>query len=458
MDHRIPKIGTAISIILAIGAMITFLFLNKKFEGPDPVAFLSDPYELTARFENTKTLPTKQPVLFKGVSVGGVNAVDYDPEAQEGVVTFTINGDFGPVYSDAQIQIGERSLLGDAYLNLVARGTEAAGKLEPGEEVTGVLPHVNFDEALDFLDEEGRARVHNLVATIAEGAAPRGNGERLNSTVGGLTRTVTELRTLTNELRGQESDLSALVSDSATVVDELGSREQAVRTIVASGRATLDALASNTDSLQLALEELPRLLESGRLTLADSRPLLIEARPVVEKLGRIAPRLTPAFDEGAPFAIGPISSDLVDIIEGLPAQRRASERYEPQITRLNRIALPLIQGAGPASLNSVPIAGYLAPRAKSFAAFFANGSSVIAHGDSIGTYARFGLNLDSGLTADAPVDGQCDLATGAPTVAGSGFCYNAYPKPGDSRDNRPFDGSYPRLRPFKPANPNSLRP
>jgi hypothetical protein len=27
------------------------------------------------------------------------------------------------------------------------------------------------------------------------------------------------------------------------------------------------------------------------------------------------------------------------------------------------------------------------------------------------------------------------------------FCNNAYPNPGDARDNQPFDG-YPRLKPF----------
>ena len=36
MDHRLPKVGAVISILLAIGAAITFVFLNQKFEGPDP--------------------------------------------------------------------------------------------------------------------------------------------------------------------------------------------------------------------------------------------------------------------------------------------------------------------------------------------------------------------------------------------------------------------------------------
>jgi phospholipid/cholesterol/gamma-HCH transport system substrate-binding protein len=456
VDHRIPKVGGLISVLLALGALLTFLFLNQKFEGPDPVGFIGSPYELTARFESSNTLPSKQSVLHKGVSVGRVNSVDYDDETDEAVVTFTLDGDFGPIYRDAKLRIGERSLLGDAYLNLLQRGTPAAGELEPGDEVTGALSSVNFDEALDFLDVEGRERVRSLIDTVAEGVAPEGNGYRLNGTVGGLARTITELRQLTDALRGQEQQIGGLVADSATVLDELGGRERAVRSIVASGRATLDAVAANTSALEQALDELPPLLASGRATLNEARPLLSEARPVVTRLGEIAPTLRPAFDEGAPFSIGPISADLVDVIEGLEPQRRALERIGPRIVRFNRRFLPVVEKTGPTALNAVPIAGYLAPRSNSIAAFFANGASAVANGDEVGSYGRFGVVSDPGLLADGPLDGDCDPATGEPTVAGPGFCYNAYPEPDDALDHRPFSGSYPRLVPYRPPDRATL--
>lgn len=456
MDHRVPKVGVALSLLLAFASLLTFVFLNKKFEGPDPTAFIGSSYELTARFNDSATLPTKQAVLYKGVEVGKVSAVTYDKEAQQAVVTFDITGEFDTIYSDAKVRIGERSLLGDAYLNLVDPGTPEAEPLSSGEEVTNTLPSVRFDEALDFLDEEGRDRVRSLIDTVAEGASPEGNGYRLNGTIGGVTRTTKQLRLLTDSLRGQEEQIAGLVSNSATVLDELGSRETALRTIVASGRSTLDALASNTTSLQQALEELPRLLEAGRTTLADIRPLLISARPLVQQLGEIAPILTPALEEGAPFSIGPISSELVDVINGLPEQRRVSERLLPKVARLTRLTQPVVKKAGPAALNTVPVADYLAPRTNSIAAFFANGASVIDHSDDVGRYARFGFVLDPGLGLDAPVDGNCQPGSGAPTVPGPGFCYNAYPQANDALDNQPFVGEYPRIFPYSPPDPKTL--
>lgn len=437
MDHRVPKVGMVVSILLAIGAAITFVFLNKQFEGPDPVSFLSSPYELRARFEDSNTLPSKQAVLHKGVSVGRVSSVEWDAETRESIVHFELTDEVAPIYEDASIQIGERSLLGDAYLNLVDLGTEASGELATGDEVKGTLPSVRFDEALDFLDEEGRARVRSLIDTVAEGASRPGNGYKLNSTVGGLSQSVHELRVLTDSLRGQEKQIADLTSSAATVLTELGNRESALRTIVGSGRTTLDALAVNTASLDQAMVELPLLLDSGRNALADLRPLLIEARPLLADVRALIPDLIPAFEDGAPFSIGALSTDLVDIIEGLEPQRRVSENLLPKVLELTELTLPLVQKATPAARNGTTIADYLAPRSNSIGAFFALGTSVAGHSDSVGNYARFGVVADPGTGLDQP-----------PNCPSAGICRNAYPGPNDALDNQPFIGAYPRLMPF----------
>jgi phospholipid/cholesterol/gamma-HCH transport system substrate-binding protein len=472
MDHRIPKIGTAISIVLAIGALITFVFLNQKFEGPNPLGFIGDPYQIDVRFESTKTLPTKQPVLHRGVSVGRVNEVQYDAETDESIVTFTLNDDFAPLHEDAKIQIGERSLLGDAYLNVLEKGTTAEPELEPGDELStvcptdvaalakdpecNIVPPVNFDEALDFLDDEGRARVRSLIDTVAEGASREGNDLRLNDTTGGLVSTITELEELTASLEGQEDEIAQLVSDSSTVLRELGNREDAVRTIVGSGRATLDALAANTASLQQGIEELPLLLERGRVALEVTRPLLDELRPVLAGLRRLAPDLAAGF-EGGDVSLGPISTDVVSIVENLEPQRRALEEIAPDTVKFLNLLGKRIKDATPGALNAVPIADYLAPRADSIGAFFALTRSATADSDPNGRYGRFGVVLAPNLFIDADQprayvnqEGVCDES--------QDFCYNAYPGPGDALSNQPFDGTYPRLFPYAPPTRRSVLP
>lgn len=448
MDHRIPKTGVAVSIGLAIAALITFGFLNNRFEGPDPTELLTSSFELTAEFESTKKLPTKQPVLYKGISIGRVNKVSWDPGDQVSVVTFTLSDDF-EIHEDAVLQIGERSLLGDPYLNLLTRGSSSEPELEAGDQVTQTTPSVDFDEALDFLDEEGRARVKSLIGTVGRGLAPEGNGAALNGTIGGTARTITELNELTLALEGQEEELTRLVSDASTVLKEIGSREESIRTIVSSGRRTLDALAQNTDSVDQALAELPGVLESGRSSLAQAEPLIAEATPLLADLTELAPDIRVAFDDTRKHSLAHMLDELLAIVEGLTPLR---EEGVPVLKDLRVLLVrlePLVQAIAPATQNLVPALDYLTPRVNAIAGLYALVAANAAGKDEVGRYLRSGITFEPGEFSDNPTPGtRCDPATQnvPPNV---GFCFNPYPGPNDALDPQPFTGDYPRILPCK---------
>ncbi len=445
MDHRIPKTGMAVSIGLAVLALITFLFLNDRFEGPDPTEVLTDSFTLTAEFESTKKLPTKQPVLYKGISIGRVNKVTWDPEDQLSVVAFTLDDDF-EIHEDAVLQIGERSLIGDPYLNLLSRGSEAAPELESGDEVPQTKPSVDFDEALAFLDEEGRRRVKSLIDTVGRGLGPEGNGAALNGTIGGTTRMITELNELTLTLEGQEDELAQLVSDASTVLQEIGSREESVRTIVASGRRTLDAVAQNTDSLDTALAELPGLLESGRISLAEAEPLIAEATPLVADLRELAPDLRVAFDDTREYSLGRTIDEILAIAKGLKPLRQTAEPVLEDLLKLLENLDPLVDEIAPAARNLVPGLDYLTPRVSGIAALYALVAANAEGTDEVGNYLRAGFSLEPGEFTDVPTPANCDPET-QNQAPNQGYCYNPYPGPEDGLDPQPFDGSYPKIKP-----------
>lgn len=430
------------SIIAVIVAVISFVYLNRAFEGPSLLSQVSKPYELTATFDDVENLPTKQAVLTRGVDVGKVTDVSYNPDEVTATVTFELDDEYAPVYADATARIGERTILGDPYLDL-DRGHSEAGELDSGGELAS-LPSVDFDEALDFLDEDGRAHLQSLLNTFSEGASAEGNGARLNGTVGGASRTVEQLNLLTKTLEGQEAEISALVLDASTVLGELGSREQALRTIVGSGRVTLDALAANTTSLEQGLAELPGLLDAGRSSLASSRPLLVEARPFLRRLRAIAPDLRPVLAK-----IGPLSRDAADVIAGLrPFRKATAPLWRTAVTTL-QLSAPVVTKLDPAVRNLVGFMQYLAPRSNSVAAFFSNIAGALAHGDSNGSWARFGLNIEPGELSDTPTPAVCQPEDDVPVNAG--LCQNAYPFANDAVDPEPYTaGSYPRLEAYTP--------
>ncbi len=177
MDHRIPRVGLVFSIVCAVLGAITFVALNEAFEGPSALdAVRSEPYHLEAVFADTEALPTKQPVLVRGVPVGKVTEVSFDHGTSKATVSFTVSEEFGPVNADAAVSIGERTLLGDPYLNLMP-GSEGEGELESGARIRA-LASVDFDEALDFLDRDGRRHVRSTIDTLGTAAAVPTAGPR----------------------------------------------------------------------------------------------------------------------------------------------------------------------------------------------------------------------------------------------------------------------------------------
>ena len=442
MDHRIPKVGLVLSLVCAALAILTFIVLNQAFEGPNPVGALEgEEYHLTATFKDTEALPTKQPVLVRGVPVGKTTEVTYNPEDATATVTFTVsNDDLDGVYADASVTIGERTLLGDPYLNLDP-GTPRGSKLESGAEIKS-RPSVDFDEALDFLDAAGRRHLTSTLKTLGEATRSPRSGAELGGTVEELGRAVAEVRQLTDTLHGQEEPLAELVSNTSVVLDELGSREEALRRIVGSGRATLQALNANTESLARGIAALPGVLSAGTEALHEARPLIAEAKPLVREVRDAAPDLAPALAD-----IGPLAGDTIETVKDLSGL--------PTLRKLLRVVLltgPAIPGMEDAIRNLVPLLRYAAPRANGIVSFFSNMASVTAHGDSDGTWARFGILVEPGELLDFVTPSVCRPEDDLPVNLG--VCQNAYPEPNDALDPEPFTpGSYERLKPYKVPPP-----
>jgi ABC-type transporter Mla subunit MlaD len=225
----------------------------------------------------------------------------------------------------------------------------------------------------------------------------------------------------------------------------LGDREDALRQIVSSGRVTLDALASDTSSVEHGVHELPGLLDAGRHSLADARPLLVEARPLVRQLRAIAPDLRPAI-----AGLGPLSRDAAGVVEGLKPFRVAAAPMLTKSQDLFRLALPVINELQPAVRNLVPLLGYLAPRANGIASFFSNSMGAFAQSDSLGHAARFSGNIVPLETIGGASPGICSPEDDVP-IPNVGVCSNAYPAPNDALNPEPYvPGSYPRLLPWNP--------
>jgi phospholipid/cholesterol/gamma-HCH transport system substrate-binding protein len=373
-------------------------------------------------------------VLARGVEIGSVEGIQV--QGDRALITFSVQSQYAPIYKNATVQTGNRTLLGEPYLNLDP-GTASAGRLKNGSTLPSqqVLPTVQFDQALKALNKPTITHLRSIYETFNRGFESPQAPAQVSGAFGSLATLVHQLRRLTDTLHGQDSYISGLVSDGGTVLQQLGEREGVVRAIVSGGRQTLAAIASRQAALQAAMAETPKLLDVGRRTLAEAQPLLVEARPLIADIRAAAPDLPPTF-----AALRPTARDATTVIDALPALDRAAVPALQQ-------ALPVVNGLGPLARwlvptfeNTIPVLGYLEPRANVVSALFSNLGETLNHGDNRGMWIRYNTIFIPG-----PGDGNKGLQ-------GKTFVVNPYQGPNGNIDPQAFTGKYQRLTPYMPGH------
>ena len=319
--------GAVLAVAFFIAAAIViFQVLNSAFGGPSPVR-TGPSFEVTAPFADVQGLVTKSLVMVRGVPVGEVRSLRRVGDHME--VTIAVDQDKVTVHRDATMQVGRRTLFGEAYVR-VAPGRPAAGRLASGARLSpsAVLPTVRLDDALKALGPRTRAHIRSLNRTasrVDEGGTARAD---LNATLGGLADTLEGLRKLTSELDGQENDLSRWVSSSRMVVDELGAREDRLRELVSAGRTSAEAATASVPALRETIAQTGGLLADTRATLRTVRPLLRRVRPVIERTSAAAPDTTRALR-----SLRPVARSAGTLVRSLPAFTAAAR---PVLQRLDQ--------------------------------------------------------------------------------------------------------------------------
>jgi phospholipid/cholesterol/gamma-HCH transport system substrate-binding protein len=81
-------------------------------------------YTISATFENIGGLKVRSPVTVSGVRVGRVDAIDYDNNAFEAVVTLRIDKAYNSFPEDTSASIFTSGLLGEQYVGLEPGGSD----------------------------------------------------------------------------------------------------------------------------------------------------------------------------------------------------------------------------------------------------------------------------------------------------------------------------------------------
>lgn len=129
MNNRAMEIAVGLFVALGIAAlfMLAMQVSNMSSLGR------GEGYVITAAFQNIGGLKVRSPVTVSGVRVGRVDAIDYDTQAYEAVVSLRIDDNYDTFPEDTSASIFTSGLLGEQYVALEPGG--AMTNLKPGDRI-----------------------------------------------------------------------------------------------------------------------------------------------------------------------------------------------------------------------------------------------------------------------------------------------------------------------------------
>ena len=128
-QSRTVELGTGLFVLLGLSAL---LFLTTQTSNLGSY-FGAASYNVTARFTNVGGLAVRAPVTMAGVTIGRVEAIDFDPQQFKAVVTLRIALSYDQIPEDSDASILTSGLLGGQYIGLNPGGSP--DPLRDGSEI-----------------------------------------------------------------------------------------------------------------------------------------------------------------------------------------------------------------------------------------------------------------------------------------------------------------------------------
>jgi phospholipid/cholesterol/gamma-HCH transport system substrate-binding protein len=117
---RTIELSTGLFVMLGFAALF-FMVTQITNKG---LVWHEQNYRLTARFDNVGGLKVGAPVSIGGVTVGRVEAIDYDSKNYTAVARLAIQSRYDKIPDDSDVAIYTAGLLGGQYVGFTPGGSE----------------------------------------------------------------------------------------------------------------------------------------------------------------------------------------------------------------------------------------------------------------------------------------------------------------------------------------------
>lgn len=257
---------------------------------------LADTYEVRIEVRDARgVVINADDVRFRGIPAGSITKVEMVHD--QPVLTARIQKKYGRIYQDARAMLRPNTALQDMFVDIVDRGTPAAGVVDgqrPLRRDRTTTP-VNVDEVLNVFQADERTRMAALLDNLGNGLEDR--GARLRTAFAELVPVLRVAGDITQQLADRRPMVQRLVRNSSLLTAELGTRETELRRLIRSGSSTMTALAERSADLDAVLRGLPPTLGDVDTSFAALRGVLGDVDGAVRSLRPVARRLPGSLDD-----------------------------------------------------------------------------------------------------------------------------------------------------------------
>jgi virulence factor Mce-like protein len=378
-------------LVGAVTVLVTIVAVFLSYNANSGLPFVPT-YDLKANLPNAAQLVKGFEVRIGGARVGVISDIEAkrrDDGSSYAQVTMKLDKEIEPLPAHSTLLVRPRSAVGLKYVELTP-GSRSGPSLKPGSTISvhQVKTPVELDEFFNMFDDKARVGSRNSLDGYGGGLA--GRGQDLNSGIEALVPLVRDAEPVLKNLSDPNTRLAHFFRALADTASEVAPVAEQQASLFKSLDISFTALSSVARPyIQETISESPPAEEVAIRDFPAQRPFLRnntaffrELRPGVATLPHSAPIVADAFETGTkvlPETIKP-NEDLEGVFRTL-ASFSVDPGVRGGVDQLTNLA---------ASLR--PTLNFLTPvqtTCNYATLWFRNAASLLADGDSHGTWQRF---------------------------------------------------------------------
>ncbi len=301
---HLKEVIALLGLIIVGVAVGGYIFAHQNVTAPSWVPVIGKTFfDMEARFTSASgVMPGQgQTVTISGINVGKVTGVRLD--RGQAVVGFRLEEKYRDVYPDATVLLRPKTPLKDMTVELDPGTKDAGDPLPEGTilDVSATQPDVNFDEFLATVDSETQAALQMLLGDAGQ-ALGKDGGKALAQALKRFEPLSRNGKTASELLIDRDKKIKRLVTNIGLITEELGGDNAQLTEFVQSSSQALKRFANQNDNVAETIALLPDTLDATNEALAKAGDLSVTLDKGLTALKPATKNLASSLEEIEPFS------------------------------------------------------------------------------------------------------------------------------------------------------------